>query len=166
MENRESFDRKTHSPVFLIAHMSLHLIFSLVIALLVGYIWHDFEVAIVAFALGFLLDIDHYLFDYWLSYFLLPDPGRFSVSKCLRGEYFRHCDKRFLFFHSYELLVLFLVVSLVLGKTTMGLAGGLSFFVHLFIDKATYRNTRGLYYFATFRAAKNFDLEELLVTQC
>ena len=141
----------------------MHLISSMGIALPAYYIWHDSGAAIVALAVGFFLDIDHYLFDYWLSYFLLPDAGRFSLSKYLRGEYFGQCNKRFLFFHSYELLVLYLVISLASGKITMGLAGGLAFFVHLVMDKATYRNTHALYYFATFRAAKDFDLEELLV---
>ena len=143
----------------------MHLISSMGIVLLAYYVWHDSGAAIVALALGVFLDIDHYLFDYWLSYFLLPDPGRFSLSRYLRGKYLDQCNKRFLFFHSYELLVLFLVISLASGKITMGLAGGLAFSVHLAIDKATYRNTRRLYYLATFRAIKGFDLDELLVTK-
>lgn len=109
---------------------------------------------IFMFALGgIFIDLDH-LVDYFLFY-----KDIFSIKNFFKGSCLKESGKIYLFLHSWEIVIVLLIASLILKS------GGLFIFssglcLHLSVDNLLRR--KPLLYFLSHRFARKFDLKTIL----
>jgi len=106
---------------------------------------------------GFFIDLDH-LIDYFLVF-----GWKFNLNYFLKGWSFAKSDYIYIFFHSWELVLLLLIIFLILKKglvKTFTLALALGMCAHLFTDY-TMTGAPASLYFLTHRAKNEFKIEKL-----
>ena len=132
-----------------------HFVSSLIGAGLVYAIFGNFISAIIFLISGLFLDLDH-IFDYVREYGIKSLNIKTLCETCYENKF----DKVYIFFHSFEfLLILWIFITFYkLNILWMALALGMS--VHLIIDQFTNR-AFGLTYFFTYRWVKRFKEREL-----
>ena len=118
----------------------IHLLLSLLVGYFVYRLYKRKEAFISAILGGFLIDIDH-LFDYFFFY---KKSLSFSLQEFLSGHYFKILGQVHVFFHSYELVVVFLIAYLIVMKhaktkdkqllATIFLALSLAMLLHISFD--------------------------------
>ena len=152
----------------LIAHELIHLSLSL----LSGYLAWQISGNPYTFAFGliggFFVDVDH-LIDYFLAF-----KFKWNLSYFLKGYQFLKSDKIYVFFHSWELSITLLLISIyfVLNSTSFtdltsstNLTGfALAYFFHLLFDSLI-NHLRPLSYFLIYRAFHNFNLKNLVTSK-
>lgn len=141
--------------------ISFHIITSLILGYLVWrfFGWNDRKSLLISlfftFLGGVLIDIDHFL-DHFLSFGL-----NFNYDYFIKGEYFLKSNKAYIFFHGFEYVILFGVLSLfarakVKKMIFIGLALGM--LSHLLIDILLFQNPiKG--YFILYRILNGFDVD-------
>lgn len=132
-----------------------HAVTSGVISACVGLYFKSAACAVVSFAAGTLIDIDH-LLDYFTSH---PFTVRLKDIYDACAE--TRLKKLYLVFHSYEMLIMLwvLIYAFSLSNTWKALAIGLT--QHMIFDQLT-NPVKGMGYFFSYRLMKNFDPETLV----
>ena len=126
-----------------------HLIISLVLALLLYYFTQSLF-SFLTIVSGFIIDIDH-LLDFWLY------KHKITMTKEIFNGFHLRWDKAYVFLHSIELLLLFLILSII--KPLWWLPISVGYTAHMVMDiVANGAPLRA--YFLTYRIAKHFNRTE------
>jgi len=126
-----------------------------IISVFVWYYFRSINCAIISFASGVLIDLDH-LVDYYTSHdFTFRVKSIYSA--CIRLD----LDRLYLVLHSYELIALLWFSIYLFSLPDVWKAVAIGFTQHLIFDQITNPfNPFG--YFMTYRATKGFDTKLLL----
>jgi hypothetical protein len=117
--------------------------------LFTGSVWGS----ILAFAGGFLIDIDHF-FDFWLY------KKRITYTSEFFTNHFQKSGHIIVIFHSIELLwLVYLAQVLTASPIVLGLAAGMT--VHMLMDLFGNRDMHPLGYFFMFRYLKKFNAKKI-----
>ncbi len=136
-----------------LAHMSCHLGVALFLSTLIFIFFRSWKWVAVCFVASFYTDADH-LFEYFLAHGF-----EFDWKSMVTGEYFVTVDKRFVFFHSYEsILIAFALVLFKTIKWQAALAYSLGLLGHLMVDQFSYP-LKPLAYSLTYRWINGFTPE-------
>jgi len=148
----------------LLLHELIHLVLSLLAAFFVYRLLKcKSYISIVASIVGgFLIDIDH-LVDYFFAFGI-----HFSLNYFLKGYQFLKSDRMYVPFHSWELVILLLIIFLIFSYfknrivlKTILLSFCIALFFHLATDVILNRISIKSYSFI-YRLQKNFSLKELV----
>lgn len=116
-----------------LGHMSCHLAVALFLSLVVYGLFRNWNWVAVCFIASFYTDLDH-LLEYFIAHGI-----EFDFKSMITGEYFITVDKRYLFFHSYEsILVALGLVLFRLIYWQAALAYSLGLLGHLMVDQLSY----------------------------
>lgn len=146
--------------VGLLRHEAIHV---LITAMMAGWLFRrsrDWRLILVAFTMGMLVDLDHWL-DYF-SYFGLRINlvDFFNVS-----SYVGPSGKTYLFFHGWEFVLLFWLIGRWWGKKIKARdyqwALSLPYFGHLLLDNFSFPHHLLAYSFF-YRLLNGFSLESFL----
>ena len=144
-----------------------HLMISFSLSLAIWLFLKSFAAAIVCFATGIFMDIDHlleYLIHFGWREFSLENFFRECDTDTIRKGMFRF-KKLHLIFHSLELAVIFWLVA-IYTKNIYILALALSYFIHLVFDfVGNFGVVRPYFYFISWRIACNFRTTKMLNRQ-
>jgi len=135
-----------------------HIIASIVVSSAIYFFFNSISAALISFVSGVFIDIDHFL-DYILH-------GKFSLH--LKDYYLfsleRQFSKIYLFFHSFEIIILLWVMISYFKLNLFRIAFVIGLTQHLILDSIFNSYTvliNPLAYFFAFRAAKGFRKELL-----
>lgn len=144
-------------------HELSHIILSLLVGLIIWKISGNVYVLPVALMGGFFIDFDH-LLDYFFAF-----GAKFNLTYFLKGYQFLKTDKIYVFFHSWELviIILFTLPAVTLMKEGWTiifflLSFSLSLFLHLSVDVLT-NNMQAKSYFLIYRMNNNFELKTMVI---
>ncbi len=144
--------------------LSIHLFIHFSLAILSGYLAgryfkNLFLGIMVGFIGGFLIDLDHVL-----EYFLVYGP-HFNLRYFLQGRQFLLSDQIHLWFHAWEYVLVFIILSLILKKNkiikAIFLTLALAMSVHLLTDTIINRVPLK-FYTLSYRASQNFAAQKLM----
>lgn len=137
----------------LIEHLPLTFL-AFVLYLNFGY--NNYLTIILIFFFGWLNDLDHF-FDY-LCY-IYKFKQRLSINDFFSGKYFYKNKKIFIFFHSYEITFVLIVLHyLQINNGLIFIA--ISHFFHLMQDQYS-NNVKKFTYFFVYRLLFNFDYDKM-----
>lgn len=108
--------------------------------------------SIASFLIGWLLDVDH-IWDFYKN-----GCRRFSVRRFLDAMDNGEIKKAYLYFHSYELLLILISLCFVTHFNYLLSFITLSFAIHLFFDQL-FNPVNPLTYFITYRILNNYKTE-------
>lgn len=145
-------------PIGLSLHLFIHIFFSLLAGGVVFWFWKkpiaSFAAAIAG---GVLVDFDHFI-DYFLAF-----GWHFRLDYFKQGYQFLKSDKIYIFFHSWEYVIILLIIVLIAKNKTarsiiLGLAVGLFFHLcaDVVIDVVPIK-----FYSIIYRAKNNFEIQKL-----
>lgn len=148
----------------MLIHELTHIILCTIIAI-IGYRYlRSYWVWIASYLMGFLLDSDHLV-----DYFLYRKGLLFNLKEFASGTYFEIAGKIYLFLHSYELAILFIIAASIIWfvtqkpwrkkAVTILLVLAFSLILHLLYDTIYYKpdwNT----YFLLSRIYHHFNLSD------
>ena len=122
-----------------------HFIISAIISIILFAFTKNITASLICFSAGFLIDVDHIL-DYIIIY------KKFNLKKFFRYNW--HKDKIYVFLHSWEILI---IVLLIFKFNIYTIAFAIGFAQHLIIDLISYpiRN-KPMAYFLVYRILKRF----------
>jgi len=148
----------------LLLHELIHLTSSLLAAFFVCRLFNKCKlyIAIISSIIaGFLIDFDH-LVDYFFAFGI-----HFNLNYFLKGYQFLKSDRMYIPFHSWELVILLLILFLVLSNfknrvvlKTILLSFCVALFFHLIAD-VWVNKIPTTSYFLIYRIKNNFDLKLL-----
>lgn len=136
-----------------LGHMSCHLMAALFLSTVVYAVFRSWKAVVICFVASFYTDIDH-LFEYFLA-----KGWQFDWKSMVTGEYFVIVDKRYVFLHSYESILI--ALGLVLLKKIKGssaVAYSVGLLGHLMVDQFSYP-LKPLAYSLIYRWMHNFNPE-------
>ena len=107
------------------------------------------QIAIITFAVGTSIDGDH-LLDVLIS------KDKESIKDVVKPSFYERQNKIYVPLHSYELAVIFLILTALLNQHDFGIWVTLSFIAHVGLDQVFYR-PHPLFYFGLFRVYKRFS---------
>ena len=141
--------------MFLFLHEIVHILTGFIIGIIFYKRFKDIKLFISAVSVSLLLDLDHYidLFLYTLRQNIVITPLMIFTE-----NYFAKSEKVYVIFHSYEIVILLLLLSLFrnkIKKYLLLLAS--SVLIHILIDQLTYRPFI-LEYFFVYRLINGFSL--------
>jgi hypothetical protein len=151
-------------------HELTHVVLSVLVGTIIWQRLHtNISVFFAAFIGGFLIDLDH-LLDYFLAF-----GAKFNLTYFLKGYAFLKTDKIYVFFHSWELVIIFFLLFLLLSNNSFPtfkpsnlrtiqillFSFSLSLFLHLSVDAFT-NNMKPQSYFLLYRVHTNFELKKLV----
>ena len=156
----------------LFLHELIHLLLSLLTAFAIVYIFKikkmggKFAIFLFSIFGGFFIDVDH-LFDYFFAF-----GPRFRLDYFLKGLQFFKTSKLFVPLHSFEIVIIGIIFSIVIYFFRKQLAinnylltiifvFSLSLLFHLFFDICSNELPLKSYFF-TYRLERNFDLKSLI----
>lgn len=133
----------------------VHLLFSMLLGWFVyKKLYQSYWVFFWVLLWGFFVDADHFI-DFWIAF-----PFSFDLKLFFSWASFHYLNKAFLFFHSYEIVFLWLIF--VKYSTSrfryLLLAFCLGLLSHLVIDVIT-NEAKISWYSLVYRAMNNFDLK-------
>lgn len=133
-----------------------HLIGHLVLAVVVGWLifkkTKNWKLFLLCLIVSFAIDVDH-LVDYWIAYGF-----NLRVFDFLQLSFFGKNHKVFVPLHSWELVVLLAIWSLVIKKYKwLFLTVSLALFVHILWDTISYRIYPQDYFFL-YRMLRGFKM--------
>lgn len=131
-----------------------HFLAAVGVGILASLAFSDWSLIFVALLTGWMIDIDH-IFDFA---FYLNKHGLTNVSPdfLIRGEYFKSNNRVFVLLHSWELLLLWLVIFITLHKYSLAITGSVAWVFHILKDQIAYRVTP-MGYSLIYRASKGFS---------
>jgi len=112
---------------------------------------HSFSAALACFLSGIFIDLDHFL-----EYFYYFGFRRFSVRGFFRAADEHIYRKFFLFLHSYELVLIFWILSLAVIRRPWAWGFSLGFTLHIIADHI-YNPCLPSTYLLSFRLRHRFD---------
>lgn len=121
-------------PLFpFLAHMGCHLGVALFLSTLVYVFFRSWKGVLVCFIASFYTDIDH-LYEYFLA-----NGFSFDWKSMVTGQYFVTVAKRYVWFHSYEsVLIAFVLVVIKAIRWQTAVAYSMGFLGHLMVDQFSY----------------------------
>lgn len=149
-------------------HESIHFTLSLMVGFVIWRISGNFYAILIALAGGFFVDLDH-LIDYFLAFGF-----KFNLAYFLKGYSFLKTDKIYVVFHSWELAIISLSISLFFFSQPANLINftisvfllsfSLSLFLHLVVDVFT-NDMKVRAYFLLYRINNNFELKTMITKE-
>lgn len=141
--------------------LTTHAIFSIPLGCLCYGITRSFESVVGVIIGGILIDLDHFL-EFWYDNGFALSVKKFFLY-CNHGN----CTRFFIIFHSYELILLFLIISQ--NRYIQFFLAGLiaSMILHIFLDyiniikNYNYKWYSFIVYFFVFRLLFKFDREKI-----
>ena len=131
-----------------------HLIPTLMVSGIYLSLYSNIYILCLIIFFGWLIDLDH-LYDYFL--YLKITKNKTSFKYFLTGKYFNFNKKVYVILHSYELSLLFILISYISSREEIYFIFG-SYFIHLIQDQV--RNKPKKYgYFISYRFYNKFSLE-------
>lgn len=141
--------------MFLYIHELSHLLAGLIIGIIFYQIYKQKLLLIIPVITSFLIDADH-LIDLWL--YTSQNHVPFNPW-LLFSDYFHQAGKIYLFFHSYEIILLLLIAGIFFVKYRKYLlAVSISMLVHIILDQLTYHPVF-LEYFFVYRLINGFSVD-------
>jgi len=142
----------------LFIHLSTHFLLSLIIGVVLSfYFGSPFYMILSAILAGFLIDVDH-LIDYFLTF------KKFNLKRFLKSQQFTISNRVIKIFHSWELVILFLIISYLFlyNPLIQGIfiSASLSMFIHLLSDCIINREPI-IFYFLLYRYKNNFLIDNI-----
>lgn len=143
----------------LFAHETLHFVSGIIMFLSLYKMYGKLELSIVAFLVSLLIDADHYFESLIVNRFKF-----YKIFNDWPHVYWKKLGKMTLLFHSWELLILILILGRIAGREPLAMAIVLPAILHYLIDSfiyAGFRNMPVLLYFLTYRIYHRFSLKKL-----
>lgn len=132
--------------------MSVHFSVAVFLSAVIYFLYSSWKWAAVCFIACFYTDADH-LYEY-----VLVNGWQFDIKNMISGQYFVELNKRYLWFHSYETLILVWGLALWFKRKPFAVAFSLGFLSHLMIDQFSYP-LKPLAYFLTYRWMNGFSID-------
>ena len=142
----------------LIWHESLHFLIASTLAFFIFRKFKSWKLVLVIFALSFLVDSDHLTEGFLLNGFNLKSIFSFQ------GEFFRDSGRMTIFFHSWELLPLILLIGRKVNQWPLALTVVFALAGHYLVDQIIYTSVYSmplLEYSLTWRAWHRFNWHEI-----
>ena len=143
----------------LFAHEMLHLFAGIIMFFALYKMFGLIEYGIIAFLVSLLIDADHYLES------LLANSFKFyKIFDNYPHIYWKKLGKMTILFHSWELLILIIILGRVFGQSALALAIVLPAILHYLIDIFIYKSFKKMptfLYFLTYRLYCRFDIKKL-----
>ena len=134
-----------------------HIAVSIIISSLIYFLFRSIAMAFASLLAGTLIDLDH-IIDYIYTHGYKTISYRNLIEASRNYTY----KKLFLFLHSYELLLLILLIYLLSRKIIwLGIFIGLA--QHLLLDQF-FNPVRKLFYFLSFRIKEKFDASNFFIS--
>lgn len=131
-----------------------HLISSFLLALLFFYLTKEVVASFMVFVSGFLLiDLDHFI-DFWVY------KKRVTYSNEFFDKYYKRLGKIYIFFHSFEIMLLLGIFFYVFKFGIVGIGIMVGMLFHLALD-LLFNDVHPLSYFLIFRILKGFDVKHI-----
>lgn len=127
-----------------------HVAISICVSALVWLIFRSFTAAAACFVTGVFLDIDH-LIDYVINY-----GWRIRIKHLFRVFEYETFENLFLFLHSWEFVVIYLVLLWLMDWKPVAIGAGIGIFVHLLLDHF-FNDHSKLAYFFSYRLFHGFS---------
>ena len=143
----------------LLAHESLHFFSGVIMFFVLFKQFGQIKYGIIAFLVSLLIDSDHYLEGLICNRFKIR--WIFSSSPCV---FWQKTGKMTLLFHSWELLVIILILGKIFGYWPLAVAIVLPAVLHYLIDNIIYcsfRKMPALQYFFLYRLYHRFNYKIL-----
>ena len=143
----------------LFAHEVLHFLSGIAMFFLIYQLFGKFSLAVLAFLISVLIDIDHYLESLIFSGFNFK-----RIFTLDPGNYWEKTGKITILLHSWEILPLTLFLGWIFGQQPLALTVVLSLFIHYVIDTVLYVSYKKMsifHYFFIFRLYHKFDYKIL-----
>lgn len=128
--------------------LSTHLIVTSILSLLIYKFYSNFALVVLAVIGGILIDLDHFI-DYFMCFGF-----KFDLKKFVLIDYLKS-GRIYIFFHSWELIILIYLTGFFLGWGRYSLALSLGMLGHLVVD-SSFRKAF-LPYSLFYRMWYNFD---------
>lgn len=145
----------------LFAHEMLHLLSGIIMFFALYKMFGLIEYGIIAFLVSLLIDADHYLesliANNFKFYKIFDDPPHI---------YWKKLGRMTLLLHSWELLILILILGRIMSQEPLALAIVLPAILHYSIDNfiySSFKNMPVFLYFLTYRIYHRFNFEKLCV---
>lgn len=136
-----------------------HIVMSLSISILIFLYYESITYGIISFLIGVLVDLDH-LFDYFKETGIKKQSHKFSIKHFFNFFYTRKFKKIYVLFHSYELIIILLVLEIYF-KESIFIIILISWLQHLLFDQFT-NYTKPFSYFFLYRLKVNFLPKKIL----
>ncbi len=143
----------TNKYKHLAVDLSTHLIVTSILSLLIYKFYSSFILVVLVVIGGILIDLDHFI-DYFSHYGFKFDLKKFVFIGYLKS------GKIYVYFHSWELIILIYITGLFFGWGKYSMALSLGMLGHLIID-STFRKAF-LPYSLFYRMWYNFDAYKIL----
>lgn len=143
----------------LFAHESLHFLAGIIMFFVLFKMFGQVKYGVIAFLVSLLIDADHYFESLLVN--------RFKFYKIFDDQphnYWKKLGKMTLFFHSWEILPLILILGKEVNHYPLAIAFVFPAALHYFIDSFIYSGFRRmpvLMYFLVFRLYHHFDYKKL-----
>lgn len=132
-----------------------HVAVSAVVSICVWVWFRSAGCAVISFAAGVLIDLDH-LLDYYANFgFTL------SLKKMYDACHQMKLSRLYLVLHSYELIIILWSSILLFGLSDYWIALAIGLTQHMIADQIT-NPMRGLGYFLSFRVISRFKQEKIV----
>jgi hypothetical protein len=105
--------------------------------------------SIIVIITTYSIDIDH-LFDYLKYNFKFP-----RINEIVSGSYFHKSKKVYVLFHSWEWVIVFIMLTSIYGPNSIFLPISLGMIVHILYDSISYKNNPQ-FYSLIYRIQRNF----------
>ncbi len=130
-----------------------HIALSAPVAAGVWFATHSWFYTVMAFLLGFLVDVDH-VFDY------IREEGKFDWDHMFKKSYDGDFKKLYVIFHAYEYIPLAWIAGFLMNNWTFPAVFTAAYLTHMIPDQLM-NNVKPLGYFMTYRIIKKFYWKEL-----
>lgn len=143
----------------LFAHEMLHFSAGIVMFFVLYKMFGRVEYGIIAFLVSLLIDADHYLESLIAHNFKF-----YKIFDNRPHIYWEKLGKMTILFHSWELLVLIVILGRVFRQPALALAIVLPAILHYLIDIFIYKSFKKMptfLYFLTYRLYYRFDIKKL-----
>jgi hypothetical protein len=138
-----------------------HFLFSLIVGIIIGYIFNNWWAIPLALVGGFFVDADHLI-----DYLIYEKFHRFDLRQFFKGENFDRSGKVYVFAHGFEFAIILIILGVIypqLGWVFYSL--GFANLLHLLYD-TVYNGPIWPTYFFLFRLTKNFDHKTFKFPKC
>jgi hypothetical protein len=138
-----------------------HFFLSLLVGVIIGYLFANWWAIPLALASGFLIDADHFI-----DYFIHNRMEYFSLQEFKSGEYFDKFGKVYVFAHGFEFAIILIIFGVFYPQLDWFFYSlGISNLLHLLYD-TIYNKPIWPTYFISFRIAKKFDHKIFKFPKC
>lgn len=132
-----------------------HIVISGIIGIFVWAWFKSAGCAIIAFASGVLIDLDHFI-DYYANFGFTLNLNRI-YDACHKMKF----SKLYVVLHSYELIALLWISIFIFGLSHYWTAAAIGLTQHMIIDQIT-NPINNLGYFLAYRIIRKFKREDII----